>query len=107
MKLLTKELEREFDIYGSQEKEEDPVVLAKFFNPQGGQTWLAIEYHPEIKCFFGYVSLFNTEHENEFGFFSLEELESIKLPPLGLGIERDKYFKPCKLSEAKKRNGIK
>ncbi len=35
MKLLTKQLEKRFAEVGSQEEEKDPLVIAKFFNPQG------------------------------------------------------------------------
>lgn len=38
--------------------------------------------------------------EDELGYFSLEELESISGPG-GLKIERDMYFKPCTLREAR------
>ena len=43
--------------------------------------------------FFGYVEGF----ENELGYFSLNELKSVK--KMGLGIERDRHFKPVKLKE--------
>ena len=33
--------------------------------------------------------------------FSLDELKEIKSPPFGLGIERDKWFKPTPLNEIK------
>ena len=36
--------------------------------------------------------------DKEFGYFTLKELESIKLP-FGLTIERDIYFEPTKLNE--------
>ena len=56
MKLLTKELEKRFAQVGSQENIKDPIVIAKFFNPCGQATWLATEYNPKDKIFFGYVS---------------------------------------------------
>ena len=103
MKLLTKELEQRFQSVGKQEDVEDPIVVARYFNPTGGQTWYATEYDPTDRVFFGYVSLFN-DYNNEWGSFSLDELESIRLP-LGLGIERDLYCGEMTLSEAKKRDG--
>ena len=90
MELMTKELEERFEEVGSQEKIKDPIVIAKFFNPAGPGTWLATEYDPKDKIFFGYVSLFG-DYCDEWGSFSLEELESVK-GPFGLGIERDLYF---------------
>lgn len=94
MKLLTKKLEEEFKKVGSQEEESDPLIIAKFFNPIGAGTWLASEYDPETKLFFGYANIFT----GEWGYFSLEELESINLRG-GLTIERDKYWKPKRFSK--------
>lgn len=97
MKLLTKELEKRFKKIGSQEKEKDPIVVAKFFNPTGAGTWFATEYNATDKIFFGYVSIFG-DHNDEWGSFSLEELESFK-GSFGLGIERDLYCGEKKISE--------
>ena len=96
MKLLTKELEKRFAKVGSQENEKDPVIIAKFFNPQGSGTWYATEYDPEEKMFFGYVSIFG-DWNDEWGYFSLAELESY-VGPWGLGIERDLYWTEAKAS---------
>ena len=89
MKLLTKEIEKNFQKIGRQEDVKDPIVVAKFFNPAGGGTWYATEYDPIEKMFFGYVSIFG-DHCDEWGSFSLIELESIK-GRFGLGIERDMH----------------
>jgi len=97
MKLLTKELEKRFAEVGSQENEKDPIVMAKFFNPAGRGTWWATEYNPEDKTFFGYASIFGDEND-EWGYFSLEELESFK-GKFGLGIERDMYCGEKRISE--------
>lgn len=97
MKLLTKELENRFKKVGSQENIEDPIVIAKFFNPTGIGNWFAIEYLPEEKIFYGYVSLFGDEND-ELGYFSLSELQEFK-GKFGLGIERDMYFDETPLSE--------
>jgi hypothetical protein len=98
MKLLTKEIENRFKEVGDQQNAKDPVVIAKFFNPTGGQSWFATEYNPKDKCFFGYASLFG-DYNDEWGYFSLDELESIKTPPFGLGIERDLHCGEKKISE--------
>tara|TARA_R100000687_G_scaffold39940_1_gene32567 strand:- start:544 stop:837 length:294 start_codon:yes stop_codon:yes gene_type:complete len=87
MQLLTKEIENRFKKIGSQENIEDPEIIVKFFNPTGLGTWYATEYNPKEKMFFGLVH----GHDKELGYFSLEELESVK-GPLGIGIERDRYF---------------
>jgi hypothetical protein len=97
MKLLTKELEERFAQVGRQEEVKDPIVIAKFFNPIGRGYWFATEYDPTDKIFFGYVSLFG-DWNDEWGSFSLEELESLELP-MGMKIERDLHFKECPVSE--------
>lgn len=94
---MTTELEARFKAIGSQEGVSDPIVVAKYFNPTGGGSWYATEYNPEEKMFFGYVSLFG-DYNDEFGYFSLAELEEIKFP-MGLGIERDMYHKESRMSE--------
>ena len=103
MKLITKELEKRFARIGDQSEVADPIVVARFFNPCGAGTWLATEYNPETRIFFGFVSIFG-DHNDEWGSFSLAELESLKVGPGGLlGIERDRYFTERRFSEV--RNG--
>lgn len=97
MKLLTKELEKKIPELYSQEHEEDPICWVKYFHPLSNWTWYGIEYDKSERLFFGYVCGF----ENELGYFSLTELESIKVH--GLSIERDLYFEPTKLSVIKER----
>ena len=87
MKLLTKEIEERFKKIGSQENIKDPQIVVKFFDPTGSWTWYATEYDQDTKTFFGLVD----GYEKELGYFSLKELESVK-GPLGIGIERDRYF---------------
>jgi hypothetical protein len=99
MKLITNEIKKRFKAVGSQENEEDPIVIAKFFSPVGCATWLATEYNEEDKICFGVASLFPGEWE--FGYFSIKELEEVKLP-LGLKVERDLYAKEERLSFYKK-----
>ena len=97
MKLLTKELEKRFAAVGSQEEVADPQIIAKFFNPCGAGTWYATEYDPKTRVFFGYVSIFG-DHNDEWGSFALDELETYK-GPLKIGIERDRYFAEKRASE--------
>jgi len=97
MKLMTKELEARFEEIGSQEEVKDPLIIAKYFNPSGAGTWYATEYNPKERLFFGYVSIFG-DLNDEWGYFSLGELESVK-GPFGLGIERDLYFGEKRASE--------
>jgi len=91
MKLITAEFAEIMKDYplGSQNNAKDPFVVAKFFNPCGSQTWYVVEYDPEQKLIFCYVT---GMIQDEWGYTSLEELESVKLPIPGLTIERDLYF---------------
>jgi hypothetical protein len=70
----------------AQEQEEDKMVYAKFFTPWTNWTWYATEgsQQEDDFLFFGYVFGF----EGEWGYFSLNELQSTK-GPAGLTIERD------------------
>lgn len=97
MKLLTKELETQFKKVGRQEGSSDPLVIAHYFNPCGAGDWWATEYDPETREFFGFVSMFGN-HNDEWGYFSLDELESVK-GPFGVGIERDLHWGPRPISE--------
>ena len=100
MKLITEEFEALFKDYPlySQEHEEDPLVIAKLFDPCGSATWFLTEYDPVEKIAFSWVQGLQ---EDEFGYISLTEIESVK-GPLGIGIEQDLYFKQKRLSEVKK-----
>jgi len=86
MKLLTKAHLDAFERIGKQDGAEAKVVV-KFFTPWSGWTWYATEWFPEDRVFFGYVRGF----EEEYGYFSLDELESVE-GPAGLKVERDMYY---------------
>ncbi|BAI97823.1 single-stranded DNA endonuclease [Sphingobium sp. TA15] len=67
----------------------DPCPIAKFFNPLGAATWLATELARDGDTLFGLADLgFGCP---ELGYFSLREIEAIRLP-FGLRIERDLAF---------------
>ena len=77
----------------SQEDEPDKMAYAMLFSPINGWRWFITEWEPrEGECFglvFGY--------EREWGYFSLEELASVR--HLGiLAIARFQAFKPARLS---------
>jgi hypothetical protein len=98
MKLMSKELAERFKEVGNQSEKENPTFLAKFFNPCGSQTWYASEYYPEQNICMGYVT---GMFEDEWGTFSITELESITLP-FGLKIERDIHFDKISFDELTK-----
>jgi hypothetical protein len=115
MQLITKELEKRFQEVGSQENNPDPLVIAKYFFPYGSGNWYATKYDPKAKIFFGYVSIFG-DHNDEWGDFSLEELEQplpFKICINGKEIqskgfiERDLYFTEKPISQALKKDGLK
>lgn len=81
---------------------DDPIVQCKFFTPDGAATWLVLEFDGD-DTFYGWVTLGLGPDCDELGTFSLQELESLR-GKLGLPVERDKFFKPCPLSEAMKRH---
>ena len=89
MRLITPELEKQFPpLYSTEGNDPKEVkIIAKFFDPCSNWSWYATEFDSQDKIFFGLVKGF----EIEFGYFSLDELESIK-GRFGLGIERDLYF---------------
>ena len=70
----------------------EKVVHMHFF--LGGCDWYACEYNPDEKLFFGFVILNNDYEMSEWGYFSLEELASIKVK--WLEVDRDLYFSPTK-----------
>lgn len=100
MKLITKALEKRFKEVGCQDGIDDPIVIAKFFAPSGSATWYATEYIPGDNVCFGYVKDL-VPGGDEWGYFSIKELEGVRCPPLNLPIERDLYFDECKFSELK------
>ncbi|MEP7287457.1 MAG: DUF2958 domain-containing protein [Chloroflexota bacterium] len=91
-------------------------AMVKFFTPDSNWTWYAseasalldddsytalqeiAENDPHIASiiFFGLVSGL----ELELGYFTLEELEAVR-GPIGLPVERDKFFTPTSLKELK------
>lgn len=100
MKLLTKELIKKIPkLYETDGlSDEEKICVVKLFNPVGAGTWYIIEYDAKEKIAYGLVEL---GHYPELGYFSIKELENIKLP-LGLKIERDKFWKPQTLSRVNK-----
>ena len=68
----------------------EKVIHMHFFI--GGSDWYATEYDPENQTFFGFAILNNDLEMAEWGYFSLNELASVKVA--FLEIDRDLYFEP-------------
>jgi len=103
MKLLTKEILNKLPTLDAVANEADPIVQVKFFDPTGSFTWYAYAYDPTNRIFSGIV-FSNMCPDGECGDFSLDELEHCKDGMRGLRalpIERDRSFRPTKLSECK------
>ncbi len=95
-KLLDQESQKKLpQLYATEDQGLDAEARVKFFTPDSNWTWYASEFDGE-DIFYGLV----IGHEIEFGYFSLSELEQTK-GPLGLPIERDRYFEPRTLKELK------
>jgi len=92
MKLLTKEIITKLEKRGvGKNYQDDDPIICKFFNPVGQGTWYVMDGEKQENgdwFFFGFVEWM----EKEWGSFSLNELESAKLP-FGLGIERDRNYR--------------
>jgi len=87
MKLLTKAITSKIPALHEQEKlGNNARIFVKFFDPTGSWTWYATEFDG-VDTFFGLVD----GHEKELGYFSLSELQSVRVG-FGLGIERDMHF---------------
>jgi hypothetical protein len=92
MKLLTAAIIKQLEktpLY-STEKQDVTHIIVKFFNPCGSGTWYAVEGMKQENgdwLFFGLCEI----HEKELGYFTLSELQSVKLS-FGLKIERDMHF---------------
>lgn len=102
MKLLTEAIKKKMPALYSQEKNADPQVVCKFFTPSSSFTWFVLEGQEEedgdwmffTKCFSHLCP------DGELGYSTLRQLEEIK-GPMGLGVERDMYFRPKPLSQCK------
>lgn len=94
-KLLTKELRKKLPpLYFTEKSNVKPLAVVKFFSPYTGWKWFATEFDGE-DIFFGLVKGFETE----LGYFSLKELEEVRVFGDVPAIERDLSFQPTLLSE--------
>lgn len=87
---MTKEIEKRARAQFERGSDFDQMVVAKFFDPTGSWTWYLMNQDPADPDYhWGIVDGFAVE----CGSFSLSELRAYR-GPLGIGIERDKSFKP-------------
>ena len=88
-------------LYSQDGKGDDKVIVAKLFALGSGATWYVTEFDPEDRLIFSYVTGLQ---EDEWGYASLEELESLKYGPIPR-IERDEYWTPITWGELKGKVG--
>jgi hypothetical protein len=96
-RLFTKEIDNKLFAqykYGSDLSKQ--MVVAKIFNPFNRGQWYIINSDPNDPDYlWAIVDLF----EIEAGSVSREDLQTIKVPPFGLNLERDLYFQPINAQE--------
>lgn len=99
-KLMTKELQKKLPELGATDGGpiSERMVYAKYFSPYTGWYWYGMEYDQESGDFFGYV----IGKEQELGYFSLAELES-----MGAVVERDLHFSPRPLKDCYRVDGAR
>jgi hypothetical protein len=76
----------------------EKMIYMHFFI--GGCDWYACEYSPEEKCFFGFAILNGDLDNAEWGYFSLEELASLKVK--FIEVDRDLHWKPTQAKNIEK-----
>lgn len=101
MELFTPEIEQQlqaqYHLGGDLDRQN---VICKIFNPYGNGTWYLINQDPDDPDYLWCIAdLF----EVEVGSVLKSELVSFKIPPFGLSLERDLYFKPINAAEAYKK----
>jgi hypothetical protein len=90
VKLLTKELEKKLPpLYSQDGLGDEAMAFVKIFTPDSNITWYITERDPETNECFGLVCGL----EREYGYFNIDELQELR-GPLGLPLERDRYFEP-------------
>jgi hypothetical protein len=88
-----------------QEKNPDPIAHVKLFSPYSGATWFLTEYDPKTGEAFGWADM--GMGMGEYGYIDVGDLAMTVRVMRGGNlplIERDLYWKPCPMSEAR-RNG--
>ena len=96
MLLLTKEIRerliKNFEENEASHGEKSFKVVVKLFNPTGPGFWFLTELNPANNIAFGGAKI----SDWDLGGISMDELQNLKVPPFGLHIERDKFFKSNK-----------
>lgn len=97
MKLITKAIEKElakYPLYSQDSKGDNAIAVCKFFLQ--GYTWyvLEAEKNGDDYEFYGIT----VGQFAELGYFTLSQLKNVR-GKWGLGVERDRGFKPTKVKD--------
>lgn len=92
--LMPKEIAAGIPPLYATEDEGDPIARVRLFS-LSGWVWLVTEYDPESGDAFGLVRGI----EEEWGYFSIREMEGLNRSKGFDLIERDLYFEPRPVSE--------
>ena len=107
MQLMTAEIEKALKknpLYTQDGKGGDSKIVVKYFGGSAA-TWLITEGEPEPGgdwLLYGFVTLGLPDDFApgkllwEWGYVRLSELQSLRFPPFGLGVERDILVEPGK-----------
>lgn len=100
MKLINKEIHADLmKQYPLGSDIDTQMVIAKIFNPYGSWTWYLLNANPDEAEDPDYLWAIVKGYEIEIGSVSLKELESVRVPPFDMLLERDLYFKPLSARE--------
>ena len=95
-KLFTKAFSnrlKKYPLYSQEGKGMSAIVVERFFG--GNLTVYILEGDEESGRLFGLVDL---GYGFEYGYFNLKDLESIRVPPFHLPLERDRYIESGKVT---------
>lgn len=98
--LIPKEIRKRIPKLYETEDQKDPLIYCKLI--LDGWTWLILEMSIDNDVCYGYVI---SPFGSELGYFNLGEIKDVK-GSLGIGVELDLGFKPCRLSEIKKKEEL-
>ncbi len=88
--LMTEEMAKGLPALYAQDGAEDPTVYVHYFSCLNGWDWWLAEYDPATGEAFGLVRGF----AEEWGYFSIPEMEGVNRSKGFEVIERDEHFSP-------------
>lgn len=72
---------------------DNPLCTVKLFGGPG--TWWIAGFDPETGDAYGVAEI----QEREAGYFNVNEIVDLRIPPFGLPVERDLYYQPERLRD--------